>query len=140
MSDMEIEYEIVTMLAEQRWKLQQQLAEIDDQLKKHCTPSMLRMMGWLRSGWVCSDEVVSVITGRAGRESLCALVLVAAFGMKSRREGDAAVQSYRRGQQALRKGGSDVDIEGRIKRIEQALDHLLDGLVKQRSRLAQGSR
>jgi hypothetical protein len=44
---------------------------------------------------------------------------VAAYGMKSRREGNAAVQSYRRGQQALRKGGSDVDIEGRIKRIER---------------------
>ena len=58
---------------------------------------------------------------------------VAAYGMKSRREGDAAVQSYRRGQQALRKGGSDVDIEGRIKRIEQALDHLLDGLVDRKS-------
>ena len=35
MSEMEIEYEIVTMLAEQRWKLQQQLTAIDDQLKKH---------------------------------------------------------------------------------------------------------
>ena len=35
---------------------------------------------------------------------------VAAYGMKSRRKGNAAVQSYRRGQQALRKGGSDVDI------------------------------
>ena len=63
---------------------------------------------------------------------------VAAYGMKSRREGNAAVQSYRRGQQALRKGGSDVDIEGRIKRIEQALDHLLDGLVKQRQQIGAG--
>jgi hypothetical protein len=63
---------------------------------------------------------------------------VAAYGMKSRREGNAAVQSYRRGQQALRKGGSDVDIEGRIKRIEQALDHLLDGLVKQRKQIGSG--
>jgi len=34
-SNIEIEYEIVTLLAEQRWKLQQQLAAIDDQLKKH---------------------------------------------------------------------------------------------------------
>jgi hypothetical protein len=64
---------------------------------------------------------------------------VAAYGMKSRREGNAAVQSYRRGQQALRKGGSDVDIEGRIKRIEQALDHLLDGLVKQREQIGSGA-
>ena len=51
--------------------------------------------------------------------------------MKSRREGDAAVQSYRRGQQVLRKGGSDVDIEDQVKRIEQALDHLLVGLIAQ---------
>ena len=63
---------------------------------------------------------------------------VAAYGMKSRREGDAAVLSYRRGQQALRKGGSDVDIEGRIKRIEQALDHLLDGPIKQRQQIGSG--
>ena len=34
-SNIEIEYEIVTLLAEQRWKLRQQLAAIDDQLKKH---------------------------------------------------------------------------------------------------------
>ena len=63
---------------------------------------------------------------------------VAAYGMKSRREGDAAVQSYRRGQQILRKGGSDVDIEGRIKRIEQSLDALLDGLIQQRAQIGSG--
>ena len=63
---------------------------------------------------------------------------IAAFRMKSRREGGAAIQSYRRGQQALRKGGRDVDIEGRIKRIEQALDHLLDGLIKQRQQIGSG--
>ena len=56
---------------------------------------------------------------------------VAAYGMKSCREGDAAVQSYRRGQQVLRKGGSDVGIEDQVKRIEQALDHLLVGLIAQ---------
>ena len=56
---------------------------------------------------------------------------VAAYGMKSRREGDAAVQSYRQGQQVLRKGGSDVGIEDQVKRIEQALDHLLVGLIAQ---------
>ena len=63
---------------------------------------------------------------------------VAAYGVKSRREGDAAVLSYRRGQHALRKGGSDVGIEDRVKRIEQALDHLLDGLVKQREQIGSG--
>ena len=63
---------------------------------------------------------------------------VAAYGVKSRREGDAAVQSYRRGQQALRKGGAEVGLEDRVKRIEQALDHLLDGLVKQRAQIGSG--
>ena len=63
---------------------------------------------------------------------------VAAYGMKSRREGNAAVQSYRRGQQALRKGGAEVGLEDRVKRIEQALDHLLDGLVKQREQIGSG--
>jgi hypothetical protein len=63
---------------------------------------------------------------------------VAAYGMKSQREGDAAVQSYRRGQQALRKGGAEVGLEDRVKRIEQALDHLFDGLVKQRAQIGSG--
>jgi len=63
---------------------------------------------------------------------------IAAFRMKSRREGGAAIQSYRLGQQALRKGGSDVDIEGRIKRIEQALDYLRDGVIKQRQQIGSG--
>ena len=63
---------------------------------------------------------------------------VAAYGMKSRREGDAAVQSYRRGQQTLRKGGAEVGLEDRVKRIEQALDHLFDGLVKQRAQIGSG--
>ena len=34
-SNIEIEHEIVTILADQRWKLQLQLAAIDDQLKKY---------------------------------------------------------------------------------------------------------
>ena len=63
---------------------------------------------------------------------------VAAFGMKSRREGDVSVQAYRRGQQALRKGGRDVSVEQRLARIESALDALLDGLVKQRAQIGSG--
>ena len=63
---------------------------------------------------------------------------IAAFRMKSRREGDAAVQSYRRGQQTLRKGSSDVSVEQRLARIENALDALLDGLVKQRAQIGSG--
>lgn len=63
---------------------------------------------------------------------------VAAFGMKSQREGNAAVQSYRRGQQRLRDGGRDVSVEQRLARIEGALDALLDGLVKQREQIGSG--
>ena len=35
MSNLEAEYTLITMLAEQRWKLQQQLLEIDEQLHQH---------------------------------------------------------------------------------------------------------
>ena len=63
---------------------------------------------------------------------------VAAYGMKSRRDGNAAVQSYRRAQQRLRDGGRDVNVEQRLARIENALDALLDGLVKQRAQIGSG--
>lgn len=52
MSEMEIEYEIVTMLAEQQWQLQQQLAEIDDQLKQH-----------LHTFYVADDGLVEIGLG-----------------------------------------------------------------------------
>ena len=63
---------------------------------------------------------------------------VAAYGMNARRKGDAAVQSYRRAQQRLRDGGKDVSSEQRLIRIEDALDALLDGLVKQRAQIGSG--
>ena len=63
---------------------------------------------------------------------------VAAYGMNARREGDAAVQSYRRSQQRLLDGGKDVSSEQRLIRIEDALDALLDGLVKQRAQIGSG--
>ena len=63
---------------------------------------------------------------------------VAAYGMKSRREGDAAVQAYKIAKQRLRDGGRDVSVEQRLARIEAALDALLDGLVKQRAQIGSG--
>ena len=63
---------------------------------------------------------------------------IAAYGAKSRKEGDNSVRAFRQGQQALRKSGADVDIEDRIKRIEQSLDHLFDGLIKQRQQIGAG--
>ena len=36
---------------------------------------------------------------------------VSAYGMKSRREGDAAVQAYKIAKQRLRDGGRDVSVE-----------------------------
>ena len=38
----------------------------------------------------------------------------------------------------MRKGGAEVGLEDRVKRIEQALDHLFDGLVKQRAQIGSG--
>ena len=35
MDEIEVEHEIIKMLAEKRWKLQQDLAEVDAQLAKH---------------------------------------------------------------------------------------------------------
>ena len=63
---------------------------------------------------------------------------VAAFGMKSRREGDVSVQAYRRGQHALRKGGNDVSVEERLAIIESALDALFFGLVQTRAQIGSG--
>ena len=63
---------------------------------------------------------------------------IASYGAKARKEGDASVRAFRQGQQALRKGGPDVDLEDRLKRIEQSLDHLFDGLIAQRQQIGAG--
>ena len=63
---------------------------------------------------------------------------IASYGMKARKEGDDSVRAFKQGQQALRKGGPDVALEDRVKRIEQALDHLFDGLIAQRQQIGAG--
>ena len=63
---------------------------------------------------------------------------IATYGARSRKEGDASVRGFKQGQQALRKGGPDVDLEDRVKRIEQSLDHLFDGLIAQRQQIGAG--
>ena len=63
---------------------------------------------------------------------------IVAYGSKSRREGDDAVRAFKQGQQALQKGGTDVDVENHLKRIEQSLDHLFEGLIKQRAQIGSG--
>ena len=63
---------------------------------------------------------------------------IATYGARSRKEGEDSVRAFKQGQQALRKGGSDVDLEDRIKRIEQSLDHLFDGLIAQRQQIGAG--
>jgi len=63
---------------------------------------------------------------------------IATYGARSRKEGDASVRAFRQGQQALRKGGPDVALEDRVKRIEQSLDHLFDGLIAQRQQIGAG--
>lgn len=63
---------------------------------------------------------------------------ITAYGAKARRDGDDSVQAFKQGKQALRKGGPDVTIEERVKRIEQSMDHLLDGLIAQRQQIGAG--
>ena len=63
---------------------------------------------------------------------------IATYGARSRKEGDDSVRAFKQGQQALRKGGPDVDLENRVKRIEQSLDHLFDGLIAQRQQIGAG--
>ena len=63
---------------------------------------------------------------------------IATYGARSRKEGEDSVRSFKQGQQALRKGGPDVDLEDRLKRIEQSLDHLFEGLIAQRQQIGAG--
>ena len=63
---------------------------------------------------------------------------IATYGARSRKEGEDSVRAFKQGQQALRKGGPDVDLEDRIKRIEQSLNYLFDGLIKQRQQIGAG--
>ena len=63
---------------------------------------------------------------------------IATYGARARREGEDSVRAFKQGKQALRKGGPDVTIEERVKRIEQSLDHLFDGLIAQRQQIGAG--
>ena len=63
---------------------------------------------------------------------------IVTYGARSRKEGEDAVRAFKQGQQALQKGGTDVDVEDHLKRIEQSLDHLFEGLIKQRAQIGSG--
>ena len=63
---------------------------------------------------------------------------IATYGARSRKEGEDSVRAFKQGQQALRKGGPDVALEDRVKRIEQSLDHLFDGVIAQRQQIGAG--
>ena len=63
---------------------------------------------------------------------------LATYAARSRKEGDDSVRAFKQGQQALRKGGADVGLVERVKRIEQSLDHLFDGLIAQRQQVGAG--
>ena len=63
---------------------------------------------------------------------------IVAYGSKSRKEGEDAVRAFKQGQQALQKGGADVDVEDHLKRMEQSLDYLFAVLIKQRAQIGSG--
>jgi len=63
---------------------------------------------------------------------------IGGYAAKARKEGDDSVRAFKQGKQALRKGGPDVALEDRVKRLEQSLDHLFDGLISQRQQIGAG--
>ena len=63
---------------------------------------------------------------------------IAAYGAQSRKAGEDSARAFKQGQQALRKGGADLNVEDRLERIEQALDDLFDGLMAQRKQIGAG--
>ena len=63
---------------------------------------------------------------------------ITSYGAQSRKRGDEAVRAFKQGQQVLRNGTSDLSVEERLERIEQALDALFDGLIKQREQIGAG--
>ena len=63
---------------------------------------------------------------------------IAAYAARSRKEGDASVRAFKQAQQALRTGEADIRLEDRVKRIEQSLNHLFDGLIAQRQQIGAG--
>ncbi|WP_173484795.1 MULTISPECIES: hypothetical protein [unclassified Aliiroseovarius] len=72
------------------------------------------------------------------QERLLRTGAIATYGARARREGEESVRSFKQGQQTLRKGGPDVNLEDRVKRIEQSLDYLLSGLIAQRHQIGAG--
>ena len=63
---------------------------------------------------------------------------IVTYGARSRKEGEDAVRAFKQGQQALQKGCTEVDVEDHLKRIEQSLYHLFDGLIAQRQQIGAG--
>ena len=63
---------------------------------------------------------------------------IASYGAQSRKYGDDAVRAFRRGQEMLRRGSRELTAEERLERIENALDALFDGLIKQRQQIGAG--
>lgn len=63
---------------------------------------------------------------------------IAGYGARAKKEGDDSVRAFKRAQQELEKGGPDVDVEDRVKRIEKSLAYLCDGLIAQRKQIGAG--
>lgn len=63
---------------------------------------------------------------------------IASYGAQSRKAGEDSARAFKQGQQALRRGTTDLSVEERLGRMEQALDALFDGLIKQRQQIGAG--
>lgn len=84
-------------------------------------------------------SLVEHITEQEGLdERLLRTGAIGAYAAKARKEGDDSVRAFKQGQQALRKGGAEVALEDRVKRVEQSLDYLFAGLIAQRQQIGAG--
>lgn len=71
-------------------------------------------------------------------ERLIRSVAIASYGAQSRKAVEDSAHAFKQGQQALRKGTTDLLVEERLGRMEQALDALFGGLIKQRQQIGAG--
>ena len=63
---------------------------------------------------------------------------IATYAARARSDGDNALRAYEAGKRALRSKTGGDSVEGRLERLEMALDALFDGLKHQRAQIGNG--
>jgi len=71
-------------------------------------------------------------------EGIIRTASISAYGLRSRRHGDDALRSFRKGIALLDKSRDAETTEERLRRIEESLRALLEGLIHQRMQIGAG--